>query len=414
MEKNVKSDNLITHDDFLSVSRRCHYNQYIAEFYERFADDERVPVRLVDGEIVFGKDENFLRRAKRVKGCCCSWSFDFYKQAGYKNLVRVDRCDDKFCLNCQSLKADQRFVQYSPILDEFTETNDMYHVVLTVPNVDEDALSDTVTLMLDRFSYLIRFFSGTKKIKGIDLAQYGYRGAVRSLEITVSKTDGSYHPHLHCIFVLKKDLNMDKVYWTRFSEDRFGKKEPRLFSEFELLLQRIWCLLILRIKVTKENIEDMENVCDHPDGFSCSADLSNGKYHEVFKYAIKGSFKNETLFKYENFLTLYRALYNRRTYQTYGCLSKYDFNEVDEYLGFRDPDETFDLFIGMLQEMEIPKRIEELLQEILVNTSKDTFKYVSRATFSRHFKALSAEDKEIFLDKLGAEIMKDRQLEVKI
>lgn len=413
MENNVKTDNLMTHDDFLSVSRRCHYNQFIADFYKRFADDNRVPIRLSQtGEIIFGKDENFVRRSERVRKCCSSWTFDFYKKTGYKNLVRVDRCDDRFCLNCQALKADQRFVQYSPIFDQWTDTNDMYHVVLTVPNVDDDNLPNTVTLMLDRFSYLIRYFNGTKKIKGVDFGQYGYRGAVRSLEITVSKTDGSYHPHLHCIFVLEKDLDMSQVYWNQFSEDRYGRQETRLFSEFEVLLQRIWCLLILRIKVTKETIEGIADVCDYPDGFSCRADLSNGKYHEVFKYAIKGSFKNETLFKYENFLTLYRALFNRRCYQTYGCLSKYDFNEVDEYLGFRTPDESFDLFIASLQGEEIPKRIEELLGQILVNTSKEEFKYISRATFSRHFKALSEEDKEEFLEKLQAEVVQDKQLSI--
>lgn len=405
MNETLTSDNLITHDDFLAISRRCHYNQFISQFYERFADDNRVPIALHgDGEIVYGKDSNFVRRASRVKSCCNNWTFDFYPKLKYKNLVRVERCDDRFCLNCQALKADQRFVQHAPRFDEFIETNDMYHVVLTVPNVEAYRLRDTVTMMLDRFAYLIRFFQGSKKIKGVDFARYGYLGAVRSLEITVSKRDGTFHPHLHCIFVLKKNLDLPQVFWNKFSNDRTGRTPCRLMSELDILIQRIWCLLICKKKVTAENIANIEEVTGYSDGFSCRVDLSNGKYHEVFKYAIKGSFKNETLFTYENFLTLYNALYDRRCYQSYGCLSGIDFNEVDETLGLGGKDEAFDLFITKLKWCEIPMRMEQLLGEILNESSKGEMKFISKATFVRHFKSLSEEDKAMFLDKLRSEL----------
>lgn len=401
MNETIGTENLITHDDFLATSRRCHYNQFIAEFYERFADDERVPVKISgSGEIVYGKNPEFLRIAKRVKQCCNTWVFDFYKKSKYKNLVRVDRCDDRFCLNCQSLKADQRFVTYAPLFDEYLETNDMYHVVFTVPNVEAYRLRDTVSLMLDKFSYLIRFFQGTKKVKGVNFEKYGYRGAVRSLEITVSKRDGTFHPHLHCIFVLKKNMNLPQVYWNKFSNDRTGRTPTRLMTEFDILLQRVWCLLILKEKVTAENIANIAELTGYSDGFSVRADLSNGKYHEIFKYAIKGSFKNETLLSYENFLTMYNALFKRRCYQTYGCLSKFDFNEVDENLGLCGTDMAFDLFLRKLQWCEIPSRVEELLGEILTESAKGEMRFISRATFARHFKALTDEEKQMYLEKL--------------
>lgn len=401
MNETINSENLITHDDFLSTSRRCHYNQFIGKFYERFADDHRVPMQLrAGGEIVYGKDPNFVRRGKRVQDCCKTWTFDYYQKSKYKNLVRVDRCDDRFCLNCQALKADQRFVQYAPLFDEFLETNDMYHIVFTVPNVEAWRLRDTVTLMLDKFAYLIRFFQGSKRINGVNFDKFGYEGAVRSLEITVSKKDGTFHPHLHTIFVLKKDMDLPQVFWNKFSVDSTGRTPTRLMSELDMLMQRIWCLLILKEKVTADNILNIGKVTGYSDGFSCRADLSNGKYHEIFKYAIKGSFKNETLFDYENFLTLYDALYGRRCYQTYGCLSKFDFNEVDEELGLNSQDKAFDLFLKKLQWCEVPKRVEDLLGEILNESANGDIKFISRATFARHFKALSEEDKEAYLEEL--------------
>lgn len=409
MEEKVQSENLITHEDFLSVSRRVRYNQYIAEYYERFAEENEMPIGLTpEGEVKYGADPNFKRIAKRMKECSRKWTFDFYKAAKYKNLVRVDRCMDRFCLNCQALKADQRLAQYSSILDSYVGTNDLYHAVFTVPNVSAERLADTVRLMLDRFSYLVRFLDGRKRIRNVDFEQYGFIGGARALEITVSKKDGTYHPHLHTILILKKDLPMDQVYWNRFSEDRSGRNPTRLFSEFDMLLQRIWCLLMLRIKVTKENIEHIADLCDYPDGFSCRADLSNGKYSEIFKYALKGSYKTETLFTYEAFLTLYKAMFNVRAYETYGCLKKWDFNDVDESLGLNSPDEAFDLFLARLQRAEHPERIDEILATVLKFTLDEKYKYVSKATFTRHFKALSEEDKIEAMKKLDEIIVQER------
>ena len=395
----VQSDNLITHDDFIGVSRRVHYNQFISEFYERMGSENQMPIKLLeDGSVLYGPDENMHRRSERVKSCCRNWTFDFYKGVKLKNLVRVERCDDRFCLNCQSLISDQRQAQYTPVLDEYVQTHDLYHIVFTVPNVDEDRLESTIKLMFHVFGErLIRYFQGTKKIRGVDFEKYGYVGAVRAIEITVSKRDGTFHPHLHCIFALKKNLDLPKVFYNRYSVDRTGRQPIRLFSELEILLQRIWCLLILKIKVTRENIENIASLCKYPDGFTLTADVTNGDYHEVFKYAIKGSFKNETLFDYEKFLALYKALYGKQAYQTYGCFNKYNFNVIDEDLGLTTPDDAFDKFIETLCELEEPERIDEILAQALQNTLDEKCKYISRATFTRHFRALSEEDK---IDKL--------------
>ena len=405
MEEKIEINNQITHDDFLAVSRRVHYNQAIADFYDQMASENEMPYLSPSGEVLFGNDPKFVYRAKKVRECGKFWQFDYYPKQGYKNLVRVNRCEDRFCLNCQALEADQRFIQYSSVLDGYASENDLYHIVFTVPNVDASRLADTVFLMLDRFQYLIRFFDGRKAIRHVSFWKYGYIGAVRSLEITVSKKNGSYHPHLHCMFILKKDMNLPQIYWNRFSEDRTGRTPTRLFTELEMFLQRIWCLLILRIEVTKYNIEHIAELCDYPDGFSVRADLSNGKYHEIFKYAIKGTFKEETLFKYDAFLTLYKALFGRRCYQTFGCLLHYDFNAIDESLGLASPDEMFDLFVARLQKVETPQRVEEILKDILKATEEgQKVKYISKATFARHFRSLSEEDKQEALEKLREEI----------
>ena len=97
---------------------------------------------------------------------------------------------------------------------------------------------------------------------------------------------------------------------------------------------------------------------------------------------------------------MYDALYGRRCYQSYGCLSKIDFNEVDEELGLHGKDKVFDIFIRSLQRAEMPARIEELLGEILKESYEGEIKFISRATFVRHFRTLTDEEKTAFLNKL--------------
>lgn len=376
----------LTEDEFLSVSRRCRYNKFIADFYDDMAEEYSYAIgNQSDGSFIYAPDESFIKKAQALRECSKNWSFDLFSKAGVKNLIRINRCRDRFCLNCQALAADQRFVQYSKVLDSYACDYDLYHIVLTVPNVDAINLSDTITLMLDKFSYFVRFFDGRKKIRNLDFKRFGYVAAVRELEITISKKNGTYHPHLHTLFVLKKNLNFEPVYWNRFSEDRRGKNPTRLFSYFELMIQRIWCLLIMQETVTKYNIENIGEVLpQYPDGFSCIADLSNGDYHEIFKYAIKGTYKEETLFTKEAFKTMYRALYQRKVYETFGDLRRFDFNTFDESLGFNSPDEAFELFLARLQSEELPQRVEEQLSDILKTKFSDEerqFKYVSRSTF---------------------------------
>lgn len=401
--------NEITRDDFLSYSRRCRYNGFIADNYEDMAKENLVPVYFAETEklnreIKYEPDPSLMVRAKKVRECGRSWLFDVYPNARVKNLIKVNRCMDRFCLNCQALAADQRFVQYSPILDKYTATNDIYHVVLTVPNVSASRLADTITLMLDRFSYMIRYFDGRKRVRNLDFGRYGYVAAVRSLEITVSKRNGSYHPHLHSMFILKKGLDFPNVYWNRFSVDKNGRNADRLFSELDLLFQRLWCLLIMRKEVTKRNIEHIEEVLpQYPDGFSCIADLSNGAYHEIFKYAIKGTYKEETLFTKDAFRTMYGALFGRRVYESYGELRRYDFNNYDKDFGLSSPDELFELYIARLQNEELPVRVEEQLSEILQLKYTDgikQFKYVSRASVVRRFRDLTEEEKREKLESL--------------
>ena len=360
---------------FQDIQKRAAYNSAQAEYYRRMSKEA-------------GEDLLMEKKAERTETCSKVWDLDVYKTHGLKQVVGINRCHDSFCYVCQSIKALRRFQIYAPVLQEYEKDYDIYHIVFTVPNVDGRRLKITLDKMTDCFARLIRYFEGSKKIKGFDFDRFGYVGAVRSLEITTgAKKDGcrgnDFHPHFHCMFLLRKGIDLPHEIYNSFSNDRNHAKGTYLFSRLETLLQRLWCLLLLNIKVTKENIINIEAMTNgrYKDGFSIRAYNVNkrftngvwetlpdgpGKFHEIFKYAIKGTYKNESIFTYDEFRCLYDALWNRRVYQTYGVLQKHNFEDVDDvFTPQMATDALFEEFLKVLQSREKPFRTQTELDSIL-------------------------------------------------
>ncbi len=367
-----------TSEYFLKISQRCHFNENMAEFYEQMADleyDELFPLGKRDrlSYVDYGRMNTYLNRAKSIRVCMrYGWVSDYYRMNGVKVVKGVNRCRDRFCYNCQSMDALQRFHEYAPFIDSFSKDYDIYHVVFSQPNVPGFILKRTLDLMNESFSRFVKFMSGNKKIKGLDLVgAYGFAGAVRALEVSQNDKDKNYHPHFHCMVALKKGIDMTPKHRNMFSKDRTHRREDRLFSDFEVFLQRIWYLLMNGIKVTKQNIEQLPQICgkQYPDGFSCYAENADGHYHEIFKYATKGSFKNRSILNdFECFRTLYDALFGRRIYQACGCFynKDVDFNVIHDGVNLKDmADVCFNEILQMLDGMEKPERVVEELKDIL-------------------------------------------------
>ena len=150
-------------------------------------------------------------------------------------------------------------------------------------------------------------------------------------------------------------MNLPKIVINSFSKTKTKNGEilpKRKFSVLEVILQKVWCMLMLNIPVTKENLNNLRELTGgkYKDGFDVVANDAKGKYKEIFKYAIKGTYKNEKIFSYEDLEYLYFALKNRRTYQTYGCLQKHNFNEVDDIFSPKmQTDYLYNIFLQVLQ-----------------------------------------------------------------
>lgn len=298
-----------------AMARRIRINPLIAEYYEQLGNDY---------SDVVGFSGKCLRRSRRILDCGRKVSTTQWKQSNIHHIQSVQLCADKFCGNCQKQFANRREHKYTPLLQVLNEKYDLYHITLTVPNCSGFFLPQTVGNILKAFGKLMRFMLCRKKIRGLPFEGLGCRGAIRSLEITMNREFTTYHPHLHCIFVFKKGLALDKpkVFTNSFSYSK-GRKVQQ-FSAFEVLVQKLWRLCYDGDKVTKAALESLD------EGYSCIVNYADGNYHQIFKYAVAGLLadKKKAMRKdgnvqrglsYDEFKDLYFALENRRALQGYGC-----------------------------------------------------------------------------------------------
>lgn len=332
-----------------------YYNKLQYEYLDFVRDD--LYIKDDDLEIYIKrlkviKQINFDNKISSISNCNSWWLLDYYKEQKVKDFKKTNLCKDKFCNNCKKVKQASRLSKFMPLIDEYKKDKYLYHITFTVPNCNGEGLSNTIKTMFESFRRLVRYLSLDLKIKGLDFEQYSYIGAIRSLEVTF-KGD-SYHPHLHCIFAFKSPLMNHRYIENTFSNSK--KNGHRKFTDFEVLLQKIWSLLNNKIKVTKKNIEELEL------GYSCTVDdIDESSAYEVFKYMTKSTDEEKNILTYDNFKALYFALHRVRQIQGYGCF----YNIKDDDSVIDEVNELYEVYIELLKAKENPLEVSQTPEDIL-------------------------------------------------
>lgn len=342
---------------------RIKHNRDIAETYEKIYED-------------YG-ESRFKNKATAVKYCYRFWDTEYYRLQAVKDIKRINLCRDLFCPNCQHNLSQEREQKYTPALDLLKKDFGVYHITFTVPNCTGAELKATINKMYSKFVYVNQYLQGKRKIKDIDLKYYGYAGNVRALEVSVNRAKGTpdeYHPHFHCIFLMRKKLDLKKYIKNRFSFDNTGKRsEPAKFSEFEIFLQKLWYCLYNGIPATKKNVDNAE-------GYSVKVETCpKSRYHQVFKYAVGGLFKkgNVDILSNENDLyNLDNALHKRKMIQGYGAFRKLKFDDEEAEA---EKDRVYEEIKSELLKIEEPVFAVQTLKEVQEDYEKHPeIKYISR------------------------------------
>jgi len=350
----------VSKDLLVNIISNIEYNKIIIDYYKELEKE------------VFGPKKDIItKKIEYIRDCNKYWDIDKYKIQKVKDFKRTNLCKDKFCSNCKKVKQSARMTKYLPELEKYK--NISYHLTLTAPTVKGEDLKDRINLMAQSFRKLINYISGKKRIKGVDF-EWGYKGAIRSLEVTFK--DNIFHPHYHCLLLLDSLQMSDKVIKNDYSYS-YGEYKHS-FSEEEILIQKMWYLLINKKTVNKKNIDSL-NI-----GYSCKLDkLQPNDYNELFKYMIKEIQEDGQLLTYNQFKTLYFALYRVKQIQGYGIL----YNVTDDG-DIQSVIDEYNNIIEKLKEIESPERILEKPSELLKDKE---YILISRKSYFKYLRELEED-----------------------
>lgn len=352
----------VTKDYLLKVHNNNNYNNVIIDYYKRYNEET--------------KSNNYSRissyKINRISNCNKFFQIDRYDYNQVKDFKRTNLCHDKFCNNCKKMKQAARMSKYIPELSKYNDK--MYHLTLTIPNISGKELKSTLKKMSKSFSRLMDYIKCKEKKSFLSdyFKKLGYIGAIRSLEITFK--DDSYHPHYHCALSFS-NLELNKTIRNNYSVDYYKGREDRLFSEFEIIIQKLWYLLINNQKITRENFNSLEL------GYSCICDkFDDNDYIQLFKYMTKETDEKNNILTYENFKILYESTFDMKQIQGYGKF--YNINDVglDE-----EVDKMYADIVCFLQNEEKPIEIFERPIDLLNNNH---YTLISRSKVYQYLKDL--------------------------
>lgn len=145
-------------------------------------------------------------RASRVYWCGTDLDFKVPEDlSDTPKLYRANFCRDRLCSMCAWRRSKKVYSQVSKVMDKLESEYSFIFVTLTLRNCSADDLRYT----FDRLLYSFKKFALIRSIKR------AFKGYFRAVEITRHPEHYKsieYHPHLHCIFAVKKSYFTSRDY----------------------------------------------------------------------------------------------------------------------------------------------------------------------------------------------------------
>ena len=161
-------------------------------------DFEKYKKMTVSTAELLKKDDFLHERGEIIEHCGDLIQFD-----GEGNLISANFCRQRICPNCQRRKALKTYSKFKSISDELQKQGFAFlHLVLTIRNVEDFELNETISRLFDASSRLFR----RKECKRV------FKGVLRCLEVSYQKRDGTFHPHLHCLIAVNKSYFTSRYY----------------------------------------------------------------------------------------------------------------------------------------------------------------------------------------------------------
>lgn len=161
------------------------YDLELANVYDRLGMSEKAfRVRLCGTDLKFRIPEDFSETPK---------------------LYRANFCKDRLCSMCGWRRSKKIFSQVSKVMDKLEPDYAFIFITLTVRSCSAGELKKTIDLLM----------YGFKKFALIRSIKRAFKGYFKTLEITRHPEHFrsiEYHPHLHCVFAVRKGYFKGKDY----------------------------------------------------------------------------------------------------------------------------------------------------------------------------------------------------------
>ena len=216
-------------------------------------------------------------------------------------------CKNKFCHICSYIKSKKTFVKTYQAIENMKNDNHKfiaYHLTLTIKNPYTFDLSTSYDTMNKAFHNFIH------KFKELDNYLIGWQCGREISQSKAAKTNNEFHPHIHCLLLLKPDFYNPVSRNQKITKNQFRDKWTKSCSFYNIEAYQI------EFKKIKAN-EDFINL-ENSDGEN---DPFLSAIAEVSKYPTKpADLQNMSL---QHFDILDKVLHNKRQSSSGGLLKQY-------------------------------------------------------------------------------------------
>ena len=150
------------------------------------------------------QDESIVseRRLEAVRDCA-SWLLFAEQEGGARRLAKANFCRFRLCPMCAWRRSLKMFSQVSAITDAILADKKakFIFVTLTVRNCRGEELRDTISRMDAGFKRLVG--TGRNGLRCAAVFRKNLLGYMRAVEVTYNRKNGTFHPHVHCIFEVR-------------------------------------------------------------------------------------------------------------------------------------------------------------------------------------------------------------------
>lgn len=117
-----------------------------------------------------------------------------------ENKLTTTYCNNRWCMVCNRIRTAKMINGY---LGPIKSLTDPYMVTLTVPNVPDGELSDTIDMMISVFGKIVNSWNTHNRENKVT--------GIRKIECTYNQNTDTFHPHFHVI-LQNKEIACTIVY----------------------------------------------------------------------------------------------------------------------------------------------------------------------------------------------------------